>query len=374
MKRKIFSIIISIVILIEMAILVFQITKILNTKKYAEQLSLGDKYLQELDYENAELCYLAAIEINDKNVTPYVSLAQLYMETDRYDEAYEILEQAEEAAEYGDFSLVESLKENAEQKLICVYPEPEAPEEGESEESSGENGSEQSEPISAETLLLNKKSELQAAYGQISGDRFVVSIAAELQAFPTWIEGYINSVMIDLDQDEIEELLVISSRGEAEGIWAEIYGIEGDDVTLETELQVGVLHTFTDVRLDLYYNKQQGCYCIQNTSNLVGSYTGTSGFDCHLYTIKDQIEEVGSWEWNNAVYQFEELDMIEREMTEMGIQEFHNRFLEFQAVVSENHTMLAKVDVFVTSGEFPRDYTVEMELWTEEELQAYTGE
>ena len=46
--------------------------KIVNVKKYEQQITLGDKYLDKLDYENAELCYLAALEINEKKIDAYV--------------------------------------------------------------------------------------------------------------------------------------------------------------------------------------------------------------------------------------------------------------------------------------------------------------
>ena len=41
---------------------------------YTAQLSLGDKYLEELDYENAEIAYKKAIEIDEKRPSAYVTL------------------------------------------------------------------------------------------------------------------------------------------------------------------------------------------------------------------------------------------------------------------------------------------------------------
>ena len=68
-KSGIITGVISALILVEVVLLTVILIKISGTKQYKEQLSLGDNYLQELDYENAELCYLAAIDIDEKNVT-----------------------------------------------------------------------------------------------------------------------------------------------------------------------------------------------------------------------------------------------------------------------------------------------------------------
>lgn len=74
-----------------------------NGKKYDQKISLGDKYLQELKYEDAELAYIEAISINKKEQQGYVKLAQVYMEVEEFERAREVidlgLKQAEETAE-----------------------------------------------------------------------------------------------------------------------------------------------------------------------------------------------------------------------------------------------------------------------------------
>lgn len=61
---------------------------------YMEQLALGDKYLEELDYENAQLCFEKAIEIDEKRATAYVNLSAVYVLQNRYEEAIEVLDKA----------------------------------------------------------------------------------------------------------------------------------------------------------------------------------------------------------------------------------------------------------------------------------------
>ena len=65
-------------------------------------LASGEKYLEELDYENAEASYLKAIEIDPKQERPYVALAQMYMDQGEVQKAKDILEQGEEKCSGGE--------------------------------------------------------------------------------------------------------------------------------------------------------------------------------------------------------------------------------------------------------------------------------
>lgn len=62
-----------------------------NGRKFDDQISLGDKYLQEMNYEDAELAYLEAISINRKDQKGYVKLANLYITTGELEEAKDVL-------------------------------------------------------------------------------------------------------------------------------------------------------------------------------------------------------------------------------------------------------------------------------------------
>jgi tetratricopeptide (TPR) repeat protein len=59
----------------------------------AELLDLGEKYLLELDYEQAIVQFTKLIEIEPKNARAYTGLAEAYTALGRTDEAIEILEQ-----------------------------------------------------------------------------------------------------------------------------------------------------------------------------------------------------------------------------------------------------------------------------------------
>ena len=61
--------------------------------QYGRQLSLGQRYLNELDYENAIAAYKAAIDIDPRNPDAYQALADVYVAMDDYDSACEILQE-----------------------------------------------------------------------------------------------------------------------------------------------------------------------------------------------------------------------------------------------------------------------------------------
>ena len=59
------------------------------------QLALAEKYMSELNYEAAVLAYKAAIEIDPKCEDAYIKLLDLYIAMEAYDEAKELITQAE---------------------------------------------------------------------------------------------------------------------------------------------------------------------------------------------------------------------------------------------------------------------------------------
>lgn len=66
-----------------------------EAKKYTENLANGNKFLEELEYKKAEESYLQAIKVKPKEKEPYLKLADVYVETEQYDKAEDILNQAE---------------------------------------------------------------------------------------------------------------------------------------------------------------------------------------------------------------------------------------------------------------------------------------
>ena len=75
-----------------------------------EQLSLGEKYLSELDYENAIIAFSKVINVDSKNVRAYIGLSDAYIGKGDIAKAIEILENGIEAIPNIAGNLEEKLK------------------------------------------------------------------------------------------------------------------------------------------------------------------------------------------------------------------------------------------------------------------------
>lgn len=72
-----------------------------KASEYKKHISEADKYIEELDYENAKMAYLEAIKVNPREEDPYIKLANVYIKQEQYDEAIDILEKCESQTSSG---------------------------------------------------------------------------------------------------------------------------------------------------------------------------------------------------------------------------------------------------------------------------------
>ena len=94
LNKKLVFAAIAVIAVVLIAVLATVASKSANANKLEEQLSLGDKYLSELNYEQAIASYLAVIEIDPKNANAYLKLADAYAAQGEYNKAISILEDA----------------------------------------------------------------------------------------------------------------------------------------------------------------------------------------------------------------------------------------------------------------------------------------
>ena len=80
-------------------------------KRLTEQLEMGEKYLAELDYENAIVAYEIAIQIDPKCEEAYIQLAEAYVAIGNVDKAIENLKKGIELTDSESLkSLLEELE------------------------------------------------------------------------------------------------------------------------------------------------------------------------------------------------------------------------------------------------------------------------
>ena len=97
--RKKRGVLLILILVIAGIIASFWITKSKREKKikeYKNQITQGNKYVEDLDYEKAEESYLKAIKVDPKRKDPYLKLADVYVAQEKYDKAIKTLEDAYE--------------------------------------------------------------------------------------------------------------------------------------------------------------------------------------------------------------------------------------------------------------------------------------
>lgn len=113
-KKKNNKIGVVVVIAIILAIIVAAIFIVMTfvssgqNEQLQEQLDLGKKYLNELNYEQAIVSYEMAIEIDPMSVDAYLGLASVYEEQGEYEKAISVLEEGYDAT--GNLLLLEELE------------------------------------------------------------------------------------------------------------------------------------------------------------------------------------------------------------------------------------------------------------------------
>ncbi len=70
-----------------------------DVQRLQRQLELGQKYLTELDYEQAAIAFEKAMAIDAKNVEAYIGLSKAYEGMDAYEETINLLTTAYEVTE-----------------------------------------------------------------------------------------------------------------------------------------------------------------------------------------------------------------------------------------------------------------------------------
>ncbi|MBQ3516602.1 MAG: tetratricopeptide repeat protein [Lachnospiraceae bacterium] len=86
----VFSIVLVALVFVFIVIFTTSVSKSKENKLH-EQLDLGNKYLSDLDYEQAIASYETAIEIDPMSADAYLGLAAAYMSAGNYEKAMEIL-------------------------------------------------------------------------------------------------------------------------------------------------------------------------------------------------------------------------------------------------------------------------------------------
>lgn len=112
-KKKIWLPFILVLMIILTVIFVVLFLSISRTRQYTQYLSLGDRYLQEMQYEDAIIAYQNAIQIDEKRASGYLRVSTVYETTGEYDQAGTVLLDGYETARK---------KDEIQERMVVIYP------------------------------------------------------------------------------------------------------------------------------------------------------------------------------------------------------------------------------------------------------------
>lgn len=139
--------------------------------EYSTKITEADRYMKDLDYENAEASYLRAIDIDPKQDTAYLKLSDTYVEQEQYEKAVDILEQGKN----------DCGKKSIKKRIERVYPY-----------------------YGYECYIKEDLNEEEGILGN--------QVSVELHS------GLAGAAIIDVDNDDIPELLTVSITEESQPV------------------------------------------------------------------------------------------------------------------------------------------------------------
>lgn len=209
-KRHPFSIAVALAMVLVIGVgvvaLVLQLMEKNKEKRFEDAMADAGNYLETSDYTKAEDYYLKAIEIDEKQETPYLELADLYQKQKQTEKATEILRLGVERTD--------SQKIETKYKLYTYVDEVLIPEEGEC-----------------------GLGPFECRYYAQGGGRIVRQRVREEA-------GVLTSKISDFDRDGEEELLVVvldnalveeTTNDQINGVKLQMYEAEQDDIVMSDE-------------------------------------------------------------------------------------------------------------------------------------------
>ena len=254
-----------------------------------EQLALGQRYLEENDYEQAVVAFNKVIALDEKQIEAYLGLADVYIAQEEFEQAQAVLTDGLNNCEDSRF-IQEKIKEVEE--LIQAR-----------------------ETAAVSRAVDIKLQELGESLGYM-----------DAPTYTTEKQGISSYVLCDVDADGVEELLVTYMSGTFTGdydscdLWASLYEYQDGQMILAAEQQIGRVDYCDAMTVRLIFSEQQAAFCIVTNEELIGAYTGVREFVSELYKISIAgIKLQRHWSQNSMENLNDSPDRIIAEMQRVGI-------------------------------------------------------
>ncbi len=257
-----------------------------GARSYDECMALAARYLEELDYEQAEALYLEAIQLDPSQVEAYRALAEMYVEQERLEDALDIL--ARGIAATGSEELQQMYDELA--ASLAAEEEPETAPAPEPEP----------EPPDAQAILTQYLEDtLIPEYGLCDTGNWDWRGYRPESVDINRLNGIVTASLEDLDLDGVSELLLLRLSSAAETtIYLEVYEAEGGIPSLaDSEFYVTSLFASNSLQtnLSLFLSETPE----ERPSVILYCYT------VNPVTISEDIEVIRGFSYQNGQFEYQ---------------------------------------------------------------------
>ena len=192
------------------AALSFNVSSSVQASEYSKSIALGDQYLANGDYENAQFAFNEAIKINPKQSAAYNKARDVYIKVGDNERAKEVVKQRDENV---------SKDEDKNNEEV----QPTQPNNAPIDEVGGQ------EPTQKPTEA-DKPKQSYAEFVKEKESEGKATIGQEYSASSGKV-GLISAAVVDIDQDDEEELITVScTNNKSMTLAIDLYGMDGDEI------------------------------------------------------------------------------------------------------------------------------------------------
>ncbi|MCH1982999.1 DUF4163 domain-containing protein [Ruminococcus sp. OA3] len=194
-----------------------------DEKEYQEEITLGDQYLDEKNYEKAESSYRKAITISPGHPRPYIRLAAVYIETEEYNLAVEVLNQGIEAVKEENVQILQEQLTVIEEAYIRQ----------DSGENAGREQTENGEDAAADAVATAQQVLSLPYLADRTYEMWYEKTEQGIECSYITDAGILSADLFDYDRDGQDEILAIiigtnSSQYSNQGYWLNMLEQETD--------------------------------------------------------------------------------------------------------------------------------------------------
>ncbi|MBR0092378.1 MAG: tetratricopeptide repeat protein [Lachnospiraceae bacterium] len=289
------AIVLAIVIAVTVSILVIGNSP---SRRLSEQLDLGNRYLSELDYEQAVAAYEAALEIDPKSSDAHLGLIRAYIALGDEEGLQDALRRAEDALDKDAYAALQTAAEGLRG-----------------------TSAEAQEPVVSWTDQSEKSAfldRIRQEEGTASENEFQTMQGTEWLPFPGDVYGYVSSAFVDLDGDGTQEAVIL--RTASDGIFVDIYRGKEGGYEKSFSSKISEFDPSSAQMIYLFRNPSVGAYFIFADSLSTGTYTRVTDVSADLYTLTaDALTPSLHCEWSSMVNTQDEFSRIAETLKGAGV-------------------------------------------------------